>query len=68
MAVVVGAGAGRGIGVAIARLAGKADWEIAVNYSRSADRAEEVAELAVWLCSPAASYVTGTLYDVSGGR
>jgi len=29
---------------------------------------EEVAELAVWLCSPAASYVTCTLYDVSGGR
>ena len=29
---------------------------------------EEVAELAVWLCSPAASYVTCTLWDVSGGR
>ena len=30
--------------------------------------AEEVAALAVWLCSPAASYVTCTLYDISGGR
>jgi NAD(P)-dependent dehydrogenase (short-subunit alcohol dehydrogenase family) len=27
-----------------------------------------VAECVVWLCSAAASYVTGTLYDVSGGR
>ena len=30
--------------------------------------AGEVAALAVWLCSPAASYVTCTLYDISGGR
>jgi len=28
----------------------------------------EIAALAVWLCSPAASYVTGSLFDVSGGR
>ena len=30
--------------------------------------AEEVAEAAVWLISDAASYVTGALLDVSGGR
>jgi NAD(P)-dependent dehydrogenase (short-subunit alcohol dehydrogenase family) len=30
--------------------------------------AEEVAEVIVWLLSGKASYVTGTLIDVSGGR
>lgn len=30
--------------------------------------AEEVAETIVWLLSPAASYVTGVLLDVTGGR
>jgi NAD(P)-dependent dehydrogenase (short-subunit alcohol dehydrogenase family) len=30
--------------------------------------AQEVAEAVVWLCSDAASYVTGVLLDVSGGR
>lgn len=29
---------------------------------------EEVAELILWLCSPAASYVTGAVMEVSGGR
>jgi NAD(P)-dependent dehydrogenase (short-subunit alcohol dehydrogenase family) len=30
--------------------------------------AQEVAQAIVWLCSPEASYVTGALIDVSGGR
>ena len=30
--------------------------------------AEEVAETIVWLCSPKASYVTGTFIEVAGGR
>ncbi|MQX35205.1 SDR family oxidoreductase [Roseospira navarrensis] len=33
-----------------------------------AGSAEEVAEAVVWLLSPAASYVTGTTIDVTGGR
>jgi NAD(P)-dependent dehydrogenase (short-subunit alcohol dehydrogenase family) len=31
-------------------------------------RAEEIAESIAWLCSDAASYVTGAILDVSGGR
>jgi len=31
-------------------------------------RAEEVAELILWLCSPAASYVSGAVMEVAGGR
>jgi NAD(P)-dependent dehydrogenase (short-subunit alcohol dehydrogenase family) len=33
-----------------------------------AGSAEEVAEVALWLASSAASYVHGTVVDVSGGR
>ena len=31
-------------------------------------RVEEVAELVAWLCSPAVSFSTGAVYDISGGR
>lgn len=35
---------------------------------RRAGEAEEVADVVVWLLSPQASYVTGALIDVAGGR
>jgi NAD(P)-dependent dehydrogenase (short-subunit alcohol dehydrogenase family) len=35
---------------------------------RRAGTSEEVAEAAIWLLSPAASYVTGSILNVSGGR
>jgi len=35
---------------------------------KRAGTADEVAQAVLWLLSPAASYVTGTILDVSGGR
>ncbi len=43
MGVMLVTGAGRGIGAAVARLAGRKGWDVAVNYSRSADEAAAVA-------------------------
>ena len=43
MSVMIVTGGGRGIGAAIARKAGDEGWDVAVNYSRSKDRAERVA-------------------------
>ncbi|HZH08176.1 MAG TPA: SDR family oxidoreductase, partial [Lautropia sp.] len=35
---------------------------------KRAGSADEVAQVAIWLMSEQASYVTGTILDVSGGR
>jgi NAD(P)-dependent dehydrogenase (short-subunit alcohol dehydrogenase family) len=35
---------------------------------KRAGTADEIAEAVAWLISPAASYVTGSLVDVTGGR
>lgn len=42
--VMIVTGGSRGIGAEIARLAGRRGYDVAVNYSASRDRAEEVAE------------------------
>jgi len=44
-----------------------AEQEVVTPLGRLADP-EEVAAAAVWLCSPEASYVTGTALSVDGGR
>ena len=44
MGVMLVTGGSRGIGAAVARLAGRRGWDVAVNYSQSADKAEGVAE------------------------
>ena len=44
MGVMLVTGASRGIGAAIARLAGKRGWDVAVNYSQSKAKAEAVAD------------------------
>lgn len=42
--IMIVTGGSRGIGSAIARLAGERGYDVAVNYTAAADRAEEVAE------------------------
>ncbi len=43
-----------------------ANWRTGIPMGRFA-RVEDVANLAIFLCSPAASYLTGGLYPVDGG-
>ncbi|GHB70263.1 short chain dehydrogenase [Streptomyces viridiviolaceus] len=45
-----------------------AEQQAAVTPLRRLAESEEVAAAAVWLCSPDASYVTGTALSVDGGR
>ena len=43
-----------------------ANWRAEIPMGRFA-QVEDVANLAIFLCSPAASYLTGGLYPVDGG-
>lgn len=53
----------------ITRLASSVvDAMIASSPMRRLGTPEEVAELVVWLCSDAASFTTGAVFDISGGR
>ncbi len=54
----------------MARLAPTPEAEAAVKAGTPLQRygrADEIGDAAVWLCSPAAQYVTGTILDVDGG-
>ncbi|MEV0263663.1 glucose 1-dehydrogenase [Streptomyces sp. NPDC050617] len=55
-------------GVVASAGAGMVERQAAVTPLRRLAEAEEVAAAAVWLCSPDASYVTGTAMSVDGGR
>ena len=44
------------------------DSMIASSPLKRLGTAGEVADLVVWLCSEAASFTTGAVFDVSGGR
>jgi NAD(P)-dependent dehydrogenase (short-subunit alcohol dehydrogenase family) len=55
-------------GVAASAGAQMADQQAAATPLRRLAEAEEAAAAAVWLCSPDASYVTGTALSVDGGR
>jgi NAD(P)-dependent dehydrogenase (short-subunit alcohol dehydrogenase family) len=50
----------------VASPADKANWAAAIPMGRFA-QVEDVAGLAMFLCSPAAAYLTGGLYPVDGG-
>ncbi|MEU5834918.1 glucose 1-dehydrogenase [Streptomyces diacarni] len=55
-------------GVVASAGAQMAEQQAAVTPLRRLAESEEVAAAAVWLCSPEASYVTGTALSVDGGR
>ncbi|MGW0819346.1 SDR family NAD(P)-dependent oxidoreductase [Streptomyces viridiviolaceus] len=55
-------------GVVASAGARMAEQQAAVTPLRRLAESEEVAAAAVWLCSPDASYVTGTALSVDGGR
>ncbi|MBO8200931.1 glucose 1-dehydrogenase [Streptomyces smyrnaeus] len=55
-------------GVVASAGAQMAERQAAVTPLRRLAESEEVAAAAVWLCSPDASYVTGTALSVDGGR
>jgi NAD(P)-dependent dehydrogenase (short-subunit alcohol dehydrogenase family) len=55
--VLIVTGASRGIGAAIARLAARNGFEIAINFSRDESAAKEVA-----------SYTNGAIFEIGGGR
>ena len=57
VAIVTGAGKG---------MTSRSDYEKQTPMARIA-KAEEVAAAAAWLCSDAASYVTGAVLPVDGG-
>ncbi|WP_280266027.1 SDR family NAD(P)-dependent oxidoreductase [Nocardia wallacei] len=55
-------------GVVVSAGAQMAEQQAAMTPLRRLAEAEEVAAAAVWLCSPEASYITGTTLSVDGGR
>lgn len=77
---VIVTGGSRGIGAAVAVMAGARGYPATAGAPdrparmapgipmRRSGTPEEVAEAVLWLLSPAAAYVTGTIVEVGGGR
>ena len=54
----------------MARLASTPEAEAAIKRSAPLGRygrKDEIADMAAYLCSPAAAYITGAIFDVDGG-